>query len=270
MLPDGGDDAARRELCEQAFRVIIDEEFTAGKCADLIRPLMDYLRQRINTAGKTADQFLDEAIRDSEENCPAVVRQLLQSISAGADRLAVFRAYYVKPADPPIGESLDRLRRAIRIFGDMLKELDGGNGPFTSVGGSLARFGSAVTRFAEFCIPQSMANVFFRYALQVVYAVALILIVIGALFYKEVETAGWIVLGVTVAANIGAWMAGKWLFRQKTGRKIAGALLVVALVVAAFVTLLVRFECELPSGAWKAPLHAIAHLMDTACASAQH
>ena len=201
MLPDQADDAARRQLCEKAFGIIIDEEFTGGKCSDLIRPLMNYLRQRINPAGKTADEFLNEALRDSEENCPAVVRQLLQSISAGTDRLAVFRAYYVKPADPPIGESLDRLRRAIRIFGDMLKELDGGNGPFTSVGGAIARFGSALTRFAEFCIPQSMANVFFRYSLQVVYAVALILIVIGAVFYKEVETAGWIVLGMTAAVQ---------------------------------------------------------------------
>jgi hypothetical protein len=147
-----------------------------------------------------------------------------------------------------------------------LKQLDGGQGPFTSVGGSIARFGSALTRFAEFCIPQSMPNVFFRYALQVVYAVALILIVTGAIFYKEVETAGWVVLGVTAAANIAAWMVGKWLFKQKTGRKLAGAVGVIVLLLAAFVTLLVRFECELPPGAWKAPLNGLAHLMDKSCA----
>jgi patatin-related protein len=266
MLPDEGDTALRRQLCEQAFRVIIDEEFSPSNCADLIRPLMAYLKQRIDPAGKTAEEFLDQAMRDSEENCPEVVRQLLQSISASSDRLAVFRAYYVKPADPPIDQSLNRLRRAIRIFGDMLKELDGGNGPYTSAGGSLARLGSAFTRFAEFCIPQSMSNVFLRYALQVVYAIALILIVIGAMFYKEVETAGWVVLGVTAAANIAAWMIGKWLFREKTGKKIALAACVVVLVLAALVTLLVRFECELPQAAWKAPLHAMAHLMDSKCA----
>jgi uncharacterized membrane protein YfcA len=204
-------------------------------------------------------------MRDSLQDCPEVVRQLLQSISASSDRLAVFRAYYVKPAGPPIAESLKRLRRSIRIFGDMLKDLDGGNGPLASVGGGIARLGSAVTRFAEFCIPQSVSNVFFRYALQLVYAVALILIVTGAIFYKEVETAGWVVLGVTAAANIAAWMVGKWLFRQKTGKRIAAAFGVILLLLVAFVTLLVRFECELPQGAWKAPLNAIAHLMDNRC-----
>jgi patatin-related protein len=260
LLPDESDGCLRRQLCEQAFGIIIDEEFTPSKCADLIRPLMAYLRQRIDPAGKTADQFLNEAMRDSEDNCPEVVRQLLRSVSGSSDRLAVFRDYYVKPADPPIDESLNRMRRAIRIFGDMLKELDGGSGPFTSVGGSVARLGSAFTRFAEFCIPQSIQNVFFRYALQVVYAVALILIVTGAIFYKEVETAGWVVLGVTTVANIAAWMIGKWLFQQKTGKKIAVATALVVLLLAGFVTLLVRFEGKFPSGGWKAPLYAIAHL----------
>lgn len=260
LLPDESDGGLRRQLCEQAFRIIIREEFTPSKCSDLIRPLMASLRERIDTTGKTADQFLAEAIRDSQQNCPEVIRLLLQSISDSSDRLAVFRAYYVKPADPPIDESLNRLRRAIRIFGDMLKELDRGNGPFTSVGGSIARLGSAITRFAEFCIPQSMRNVFFRYALQVVYVVALILIVTGAIFYKEVETAGWVVLGVTVAANIAAWMIGKWLFRQRVGKKMAVTVAVIVLLLATFVTLLVRFNGQLPPGAWKAPLHAIGQL----------
>jgi len=265
LLPDECDGCLRRQLCEQAFQIIIDEEFTPGKCADFIRPLMDYLRKRIDPAGKTADQFLKEAMRDSQDNCPEVIRQMLQSISASSDRLAVFRAYYVKPADPPVKQSLDHLRRAIRIFGDMLKELDGGNGPYTTVGGSMARFGAALTRFAEFCVPKSLPNVFFGYALQLLYAIALVLIVAGAIFYQEVETAGWVVLGVTAAANIAAWIVSKWLFRRKTGRKIAGAVAVMALLLAAIGALLVRFECQLPAGAWKAPLHACAHLLDSRC-----
>jgi patatin-related protein len=267
LLPDESDGSIRRQLCERAFGIIIDEEFTTGKCADLIRPLMAYLRQRIDPAGKTADEFLKEAMRESKDNCPEIIRQLLQSISVSSDRLAVFRAYYVKPADPPVEQSLDRLRRSIRIFGDMLKELDGGNGPYTTVGGSIARFGAALTRFAEFCVPQSMPYVFFRYALQLLYAIALVLIVTGGIFYKDVETAGWVVLGVTAAVNIAAWLVAKWLFRERNGRKVAGALVTIALLMAAFVTLLARFECQLPDGAWKAPLHAAAHFLDSRCAA---
>ena len=95
----------------------------------------------------------------------------------------------------------------------------------------------------------------------------MVLIVTGAIFYKEVETAGWVVLGVTAAANIAAWVVAKWLFRKKTGRNIAGALVTIALLIAAFLTLLVRFECQLPEGAWKAPLHAAAHFLDSRCAA---
>jgi patatin-related protein len=265
LLPDESDGYLRRELCEQAFRIVIEEEFTPAKCADLIRPLMEYLRQRINPAGKTADQFLQEAMRNSEENCPEVVRQLLKSIAGSSERLSVFRAYYVKPADPPVDQSLDRLRRAIRIFRDMLKELDGGNGPFTSVGGTIANVGSALTRFAEFSIPQKLSNVFFRYGLQLLYTVALALIAAGALFYKEVETAGWVILLMTGGANIASWLVGKWLFRQKTERKIAAGLVAIVLLVVAVATLSVRLECYLPPGAWKAPLHSVAHLLDSRC-----
>jgi hypothetical protein len=67
-------------------------------------------------------------------------------------------------------------------------------------------------------------------------------------------------LGVTVAANIAAWMIGKWLFRQRVGKKMAVTVAVIVLLLATFVTLLVRFNGQLPPGAWKAPLHAIGQL----------
>jgi patatin-related protein len=220
LLPDESDGPLRRQLCEQAFSIIIKEEFTPAKCADLIRPLMEYLRQRIDPAGKTADQFLREATRDSEQNCPEVVRQLLKSIEDSSEQLQVFRAYYVKPADPAVDKSLERLRRTFRIFGNMLKELDGGTGPFTSIGGTLASFGAALTRFAEFSIPQKLSNVFLHYALQLLYAIAVVLIVIGAFVYKGVETAGWIVLMITATVNVASWLLGKWLLPHK---KKAGA-----------------------------------------------
>lgn len=268
LLPDESDGCLRRQLCEKAFHIIINEEFKPATCADLIRPLMSYLRERIDPRGKTAEQFLEEAMRASNENCPEVVRQLLKSVLEDRDRLEVFRAYYVKPADPRVKESLDRLRRAIRIFGDMLADLDSGKGPFTSLGGSLASLGSAFTRFAEFCIPQTLTHAFFRYALQILYATAIVLIIAGAFFYKEVETAGWIVLAVTAAANLAAWMISKWLFRQKTGRRIAGAFVLAALAVALFVFLVIRFPCVFPDGAWKSPVNALLNLASRTCTPA--
>ena len=57
----------------------------------------------------------------------------------------------------------------------------------------------------------------------------------------------------------------EWLFRAKTGRKIFGTLVAIVILAAALIAGLGRFECELPAGAWKAPLHALAHLMDSRC-----
>jgi hypothetical protein len=68
-------------LCEKAFRIIIEEEFKPSRCADLIRPLMKYLKERIGKDGMTADEFLDVAMRDSEKNCTQVIGQLLKSIA---------------------------------------------------------------------------------------------------------------------------------------------------------------------------------------------
>lgn len=265
LLPDEEDDPLRRDLCRRAFEIIIREEFTPSNCSDLLRPLMAYLRQRIDPAGKTADQFLAEAMSDSADNCPALVGQLLQSIATDGDRLAAFRAFYVRPAPPPPQVSLAYLRRSARIFGDMLQDLQKGSGPVATLGGAVANVTAAVTRFAEFCIPQSMANVFFRYALQLLYAIGIVLIATGALFYRDVETAGWIVVGIAAAANIAAWLVARRVFRQKTGRKIAGALAVIGLLLAVLAALLIRFNCQLPGGAWKAPLYSAAHLLDSRC-----
>ncbi|MGD0580195.1 MAG: hypothetical protein ABSC08_14845, partial [Bryobacteraceae bacterium] len=150
-------------------------------------------------------------------------------------------------------------------FGEMLRELDGGNGPFTTVGGAIARAGSALTRFAEFAVPQKLSSVFFRYGLQLLYAIALVLIVVGAVLYKEAETAGWVVLLTTAGANIASWLVGKWLFRQKTKRRIVAVLATLVLLGAAVVGLAVRYERCLPQGAWKAPLHSLAEVVGTGC-----
>ena len=163
--------------------------------------------------------------------------------------------------------SLDRLRRALRIFGDMLKDLDGGTGPIATAGVRIASLGSALTRFAEFCVPQSMATVFRRYALQLLYATALVLIVTGMVFYKPVETAGWIVIGVTAALTIASWMVEKWLFKQRTGRMIGAVLAAIAVLLLASLALLTRFECHLPDGPWKSLFHAAAHLLGGGCVS---
>ena len=275
LLPDEADEKERATLCAETFQIILEEEFTPHTCADLMRTLMDYLRQRVDAAklktgrgGLSAEEFLQLAMRDTAGNCPALIQQILRSIAGDADRFAVFKAYYVKPADPPIDKSLDRLRRALGIFRGMLRGLDGGDGPYSKLGGPIAGFGAALARFAEFSVPQTWPNVFLRYWVQLLYTISLVLIVTGSLLYKEVETAGWVVLGVTATLNVVSWLIGRKLRGAPVAKRIIGvigALVVLVILVTAF---LVRFQCSLPLGAWKAPLNGFAHAMDNRCATA--
>jgi hypothetical protein len=224
LLPDEADDGFRRQLCDEAFHIIVGEEFTTSKCSGLVPPLLAGLKQSRDPAGKSADQFLDEALRDPQGDLPLVVRQLLKSISNSDELLASFRDRYVKPAGPPVKLSLGRVRRALRIFGKMLEDLDEGAGPFTRVGAGIAVLASELARFAEFCAPPRNPGVLRRYALQLLYAIAAVLIVAGAFLHKSLEIAGCIALGVAAAANVAIRMASKWLFRPGTGGKTPPAI----------------------------------------------
>ncbi len=269
LLPDEADEGWRNQLCDEAFRIIVEEEFRPHRTAELIGPLVDYLRQRIDPAGTkklTADQFLRAALAEAAtDEGSGLVRHLLRTVADDAARLEVFRAYYVKPPAPPISESLTRLRRALRIFGNMLKGLDGGEGPFARLGGLIANTGCWLARFAEFSIPQRVPNVFLRYWVQLLLAIGIVLVVGGAAFYQEVETMGWVVLGIAGATGFLSSLVARWLRRRPVGRLIAGVAGGVVLGVAIFFVLLARFQCYLPDGAWKAPLHAVLSMTDRRC-----
>src|ERR1022692_2280323 len=55
----------------------------------------------------------------------------------------------------------------------MLRGLDGGDGPYSKLGGPIAGFGAALARFAEFSVPQTWPNVFLRYWVQLLYTISL-------------------------------------------------------------------------------------------------
>lgn len=257
LLPDEEDAQLRRDLCERAFQIIVREDFTPAKCADLLRPLMAYLRERVDPRGKTAEEFLNAALREADEACPVIVSQLLQSIASDDARLAAFREFYTRPGAPAPDVSLNYVRRATAIFGAMLQDMQKGAGPLAKVGAIAATVTSAVTRFIEFCIPQSMGSILFHYALQLLYAIGLILVVTGAIVYREVETAGWIVLGITAAANIAGWIVARRLFGQTTGKRIAGLTIFIALLLGALAVLLITGA--IPQSAWQTPLFDLFH-----------
>jgi patatin-related protein len=275
LLPDEEDEQLRNSLIEEAFEIILDEEFSPHQCGQLIQPLLDYLKSQVGEdqlKQLTADEFLRQAQEKMGGDCPMVVKKLLEAIPNNADRLAMFRSYYVRPADPSPRISIQRIRRALGIFSDMLDGLDGGKGLVSKIGGWIGSIGATVTRFVEFSLPGTLASTLFRHWIYMLYGLELLLIVIGALVYKEVETAGWIGLILTGILHTASSWVGRFFRRDRARlffrghRWTIGLLIVVLVVVPAGVSWrIAHCDCPLPEAAWKTPLRTIIHQLRCNC-----
>jgi len=63
----------------------------------LIRPLIAYLREHVPLEERsrplTAEEFIGRAQASIAGNCPAVVEQLLKTITTDRNRVGIFRQY---------------------------------------------------------------------------------------------------------------------------------------------------------------------------------
>ena len=233
----------------------------------MVKPLLAYVWSQLERKGYrrdtklTADDFLKLATAEMDQDCPALVRALVSAIQGNPDRLTVFRQFYSRPAPPPMDLSLRRVRRASRIFGDMLRGLDGGQGIPTKLGGWVAQAGAVGTRFVEFSMPGTMLHVLRRHWLQLLYLAEAMLIGIGAVgIYPQPETAGWITLCVTAIIHLVSWVIGRVIGSRRWKLQVALVSLAVFAVSvggAAFVSA----TYHLPWEVWKTPLHTVLRLL---------
>lgn len=273
LLPDDGDDALRKSLIQEAVEIILKEDFSLRSCADMVKPLLAYVRAQLATKGCestkkfTADEFLELAGKELGGDCSAAVRALIAAIQGDPDRLTIFRQFYSRPGPPPLEVTLGRIRRASRIFGDMLQGLDGGTGLPSKFGGWIAQIGSLGTRFVEFSMPGNWFQVLGRHWLQLLYLSEVILIVVGAVgIYKEAETAGWVALGLTALVNLVSWIIGRIVGSQTWKRRlIVGSVTVLLLLIG---VIAVSRKYDIPWSAWKTPGHTLIQALKRALGSA--
>ena len=71
-------------------------------------------------------------------------------------------------------------------------------------------------------------------------------------FNKDAAPAGWIVFGVTTAANVAEWALVKWLLHRRP-TLVAGDTIWVLIALVLLLTALIRLECHIPDGPWTAP-----------------
>jgi len=267
LLPDDDDQVLRYSLIQEAAQIIVKEDFTLHRCADLVKPLFAYIWSQLEKKGHkksdklTADDFLKLAASEMIDDCPAVVNALVAAIQGNPDRLTVFREFYSRPAPPSAQVSLGRIRRASRIFGEMLRGLDGGQGVPTKFGGWIAQAGSVGTRFIEFSMPGTALHVLRRHWLQLLYLAEAVLIGVGAFgIYREAETAGWIALSITAVAQVASWIVGRILGSQRWKLRLSLALAVLLLASLGSAILLSRVY-RVPWHDWKTPLYTVFRLL---------
>jgi patatin-related protein len=267
LLPDDDDRLLRSRLIQEAAQIILDEDFSPHRCADVVKPLLAYIWSQLEKKGHkksdklTADEFLELAGSEISANCPAVVNALLTAIQGNPDRLTVFRQFYSMPAGAPVEVSLRRIRRASRIFGDMLRGLDGGQGIPTKFGGWVAQAASVATRFIEFSMPGTLAHVLQRHWLQLLYLSEALLIAVGAVgIYPEAETPGWIAFCLTTLAHLVSWIVGRVMrSRRWKGRVIVVSAALLAVLLGTTTILFLKYH--IPLRAWKTPLHTLIDLI---------
>jgi patatin-related protein len=266
LLPDDDDKNLCGTLVQEAAEIILAEDFSPHRCANMLQPLITYIAAQVEAKAKgklarmTAEEFLEFAKDEMSADCPAVVRALIAAIQGNPDRLAVFRQYYMRPSSPPLELSLQRVRRAARIFGEMLRGLDGGQGIPTKLGGWVARAGTAATRFVEFSLPGTLLHVLRRHWLQLIYLAEFLLIGIGAVVYREAETAGWIGLLLTAVVHVTSWILGRVVGARRW--KLRLALIGISLMTVLLGTgLVVSQRFHVPLKAWKTPLRTLVHVL---------
>jgi patatin-related protein len=257
LLPDEEDQDLREELMREATEIILKEEFTPQGGEDLERDVKGFLQKGLEEfdAGtskvlgndadcqtqlqmakaeriQTVDKFLDAASVMLGKGSPKLADELVRLAKSDTERLDLFRAYYSKPAGPPLEESVGWAKRATGILGEMFRGLDETAGINTKVGGWIARAGAFGANFVQFALPDTLLHKMVWHWLGMVYLAETLLLVVGAFVYKGagLETAGWIALLLTVALHFAASLVGRWLgMRPRPPMMLVGVLTVAIL-----------------------------------------
>ncbi len=239
LLPDEKDDPLRQGFMDEAFRIILREEFAKGNSERFFELLMQAIGVPLaDGRGRklSAVEFLARARERIRNDCPGVVRGLLLAIPSDAEVLAAFKQFYQRPPGPPLKTNVQRLRRAVLIMGRMLEGLGTGDDPPGAAGRWLIRFGGMITRLVDFALPGDLWYMITRHAMELLYASEVVLIAGGSFFGAgQVASVGWWALVLTLLVDLVLRLFGE------RGRTARWALIPVMVVLGAAVVLVWRF-----------------------------
>jgi patatin-related protein len=235
LLPNKEDEKLRQELIKEAHRGIINQEIeeernTAAVCCVLSNALANRVMQE--DQGKEVRAFVD-AVRTRYRD--RFTQTQLERLTTG-QRL---------DRQVPPKQALQYISRSTNITGEMLSGLSG-KYQFESgkrASGWMARVGTILWHLIAVAVPQSLASLFFRHWLGLLYFFAFAVIAIGVFLDNNVKFAGWQVLGIVVVIHLTVSGVGSYI-RGRKFLKLAKAIavfVVLALMIIGGFSLIDRY-----------------------------
>lgn len=193
LLPEKVDCEARKHLINEAHIGIFKQEIEEGN-ADAVCGLLSHA-----LAHSKPQEPCGKNLQD-------LVRQVLTQ-NAGrlndAQKTALTMPQTLNRQLQP-RRALEYISRSTNITGDMLSGLSD-KYQFERgkrVSGWIARLGTVLWQAIAVAVPQSLASLFFRHWLGLLYFVAFTLIIFGVVLNNNVKFAGWQLLGIAVLVHL--------------------------------------------------------------------
>lgn len=128
--------------------------------------------------------------------------------------------------------ALKYISRSTNITGNMLSGLAEKyqSNPGKRVGGWIARVGTAFWGMVAAAVPQSLANLFFRHWLGLIYLLSFVTIVLGIILPDTpIKQVGWASLGIAAGLNLVLFLFGDFITGRRGWIRAMGGLIVLVL-----------------------------------------
>ena len=233
LLPEKSDRELRKNLINEAHLGIFKQEIEEGN-GDAVCRLLSHALAHTKSQGP------------SEKNLKDLVGQVLAQ-NAGrlndVQKTALSRPQTLDRQLHP-QRALEYISRSTNITGDMFTGLSNKYQfePGKRVSSWTARVGTILWYVIAVAVPQSLASLFFRHWLGLLYLVAVALIAVGVFLNDNVKFAGWQLLGIVVVihlivSGVGSHLRGKKLLKLA---KAVAVFVVLALMTIGGLSLIER------------------------------
>ena len=232
MLPDEDDKDVRDALTREAHQAILSEELTPTAKADLAKLLGQALVQR--KAGLEVSDAIDKILTPVDNE---VVEQRLASVMTScleADELYTFmRDHYEVDRRFEPEPTLRVLGRATRVINQILEDISKKQNVESKFTKWVSRISQIFLGLVEVSVPSSLPSLVFRHFLKLLYAFAIVILVVSTVVLSEPGVADFALklLALTLATHFAVFLLRDYM-RGRNRWLNAGKALIATVLIA--------------------------------------